>query len=211
MNHVVVDGDCLQSIARRYGLGDGSDIWNAPQNASIKQRRGDGSQLHPGDVLFIPPPKPRTFSLATGKHHKLVVPRPKRQIRVQFLDHDGEPMKGDYVFKSGAFERKGPLGGDGVLELKIPAELMTAEVTIGDVTRTLRIGSLNPLSETDDDGISGAQARLANLGYYVGAIDGEMGPMTEAALRSFQEDSDLDATGELDDATVAKLTENHGC
>jgi peptidoglycan hydrolase-like protein with peptidoglycan-binding domain len=84
-------------------------------------------------------------------------------------------------------------------------------VTIWELTRTVLIGHLNPLSDTVDYGISGAQARLVNFGYGTGEIDGEMGPMTQAALREFQADHGLEVTGELDQATIARLAEKHGC
>jgi Putative peptidoglycan binding domain len=211
MKHIVDDGDCIQSIAAQYGFEDGDDIWNDSHNASLKQLRGDGSQLHPGDEVFIPEPKPKQFNLATGKRHKIVVPRPKRVIRLRFLDEDGEPMSGDYVFRAGDLERKGTLDGDGVLEQKIPADVMCAEVSLGEITRTVFIGHMNPLSDTEDEGTSGAQARLTNLGYITGEIDGQLGPMTQAALQEFQADHDLEVTGELDDDTIAKLRDEHGC
>jgi len=211
MKHLVVNGDCIQSIAAQYGFDDGNDIWNDSQNASLKQLRGDGSQLHPGDKVFIPEPKPKQFNLATGKRHKIVVPRPKRLTRLRLLDDYGEPMTGDYVFRAGNLERKGTLDGDGVLVQKIPADIVRAEVSVGEITRTVLIGHLNPLSDTDDDGTSGLQARLANLGYLTGEIDGQLGPMTQAALKEFQADHDLDVTGELDDDTIAKLRDEHGC
>ena len=57
----------------------------------------------------------------------------------------------------------------------------------------------------------GAQGRLRNLGYSVGAIDGVLGRRTDEALRAFQLDHGLEVTGELDDATRAKLAEfGHG-
>ena len=84
-------------------------------------------------------------------------------------------------------------------------------MTIGELTRTVLIGHLNPLSDTNDDGISGAQARLVNLGYGTGEIDGQTGPMTLAALREFQANHELEVTGELDQATIAKLAEERGC
>jgi N-acetylmuramoyl-L-alanine amidase len=88
---------------------------------------------------------------------------------------------------------------------------VVAGMTIGELTRTVLIGHLNPLLNTDDDGCSGAQARLVNLGYGTGEIDGEMGSMTQAALREFQADHGLEVTGELDQATIARLAEKHGC
>ncbi|PRQ02278.1 putative peptidoglycan binding domain protein [Enhygromyxa salina] len=61
---------------------------------------------------------------------------------------------------------------------------------------------MDPSSE-----LSGAQARLHLLGYGVNGIDGVLDEPTRVALRAFQEDNELDITGELDDATVAKLAE----
>jgi hypothetical protein len=50
-----------------------------------------------------------------------------------------------------------------------------------------------------------AQARLARLGYYPGPIDGDFGPMTSRALRSYQIDYGLPVTGRLDSQTRASL------
>ena len=50
-----------------------------------------------------------------------------------------------------------------------------------------------------------AQARLARLGYYPGPIDGDFGPMTSRAIRSFQLDYGLPVTGRLDYRTRASL------
>ena len=50
-----------------------------------------------------------------------------------------------------------------------------------------------------------AQARLARLGYYRGAIDGDFGPMTSRAIRSYQADYGLPITGRLDDRTRSSL------
>jgi Putative peptidoglycan binding domain len=50
-----------------------------------------------------------------------------------------------------------------------------------------------------------AQARLARLGYYSGPIDGDFGPMTSRALRSYQADYGLPITGRLDSRTRESL------
>jgi hypothetical protein len=50
-----------------------------------------------------------------------------------------------------------------------------------------------------------AQARLARLGYYPGPIDGDFGPMTSRALRSYQADYGLPITGRLDYQTRSSL------
>jgi Putative peptidoglycan binding domain len=50
-----------------------------------------------------------------------------------------------------------------------------------------------------------AQTRLARLGYYPGPIDGDFGPMTSRAIRSYQADYGLPITGRLDYRTRASL------
>ena len=50
-----------------------------------------------------------------------------------------------------------------------------------------------------------AQRQLKERGYYSGAIDGVMGPATQAALRAYQRDRGLSVTGRLDSQTVQTL------
>ncbi len=50
-----------------------------------------------------------------------------------------------------------------------------------------------------------AQEKLIELGYDAGDVDGTMGPRSRGALRTFQDVNGLPVTGELDDATVARL------
>lgn len=56
-----------------------------------------------------------------------------------------------------------------------------------------------------DGDVAAAQRRLAALGYFPGAIDGAVGPRTEAALFAFQRQNGIDATGKLSVATKKAL------
>jgi len=210
MKHVVKDGDCISSLAAQYGFADGKVIWDHPDNAALKKLRADPNQLHPGDEVTIPDRKPKTLSLATGKKHKIVVKRPLRLLRIKFLDADGEPMKGPYKLTAGTLLREGELDGDGVLHEELPPDIVEAEVDLGGVVRAVRIAHLNSMRDTVDGGVTGAQARLSNLGYAPGAVDGELGPKTSAAVAAFQEAHGLDPTGELDASTIDKLESEHG-
>jgi hypothetical protein len=55
--------------------------------------------------------------------------------------------------------------------------------------------------------IAAAQQRLKDRGYYAGPVDGVMGPRTAAALRAYQRDHGLSATGQLDSQTASALSE----
>ena len=68
----------------------------------------------------------------------------------------------------------------------------------------LQFSWLDPLDE-----ITGAQARLQNLGYYHGDLNGEMNDELQEALEMFQSDFGLPVTGELDDATKQKFLAEH--
>lgn len=58
------------------------------------------------------------------------------------------------------------------------------------------------------DEIAWAQQRLHTLGYHeVGFVDGEMGERTDTAIRAFQRNEKLAATGKLDAKTMAALNE----
>jgi hypothetical protein len=53
--------------------------------------------------------------------------------------------------------------------------------------------------------VRSAQRALNAQGYSAGAVDGIMGPHTQAAIRKFQSAKGLQATGQLDAATIAAL------
>lgn len=57
----------------------------------------------------------------------------------------------------------------------------------------------------DRDDIRGAQDRLNKLGYAAGGVDGLMGERTRTALRAFQRDAGLPATGALSLETISRL------
>ena len=55
------------------------------------------------------------------------------------------------------------------------------------------------------DMIQQVQVRLQQAGTYNGRIDGLWGPATETAVRSYQQQHNLNATGQLDSNTLAAL------
>jgi peptidoglycan hydrolase-like protein with peptidoglycan-binding domain len=62
-----------------------------------------------------------------------------------------------------------------------------------------------PVRVTDRELIRDAQRQLKAVGFNPGAVDGNFGPQTEAALRAYQHDYRLPETGKLDEATVRSL------
>jgi peptidoglycan hydrolase-like protein with peptidoglycan-binding domain len=59
--------------------------------------------------------------------------------------------------------------------------------------------------------VTGVQARLANLGFSPGPVDGIQGELTAGAIRRFQRAYGLTVDGIAGPQTRAKLKEVHGC
>lgn len=57
----------------------------------------------------------------------------------------------------------------------------------------------------NQDSVRDMQQALAQHGYRVGRVDGLMGPQTRQALRQFQQDEGMRATGQADQQTMAAL------
>lgn len=91
-----------------------------------------------------------------------------------------------------------------------PIESRAADAISGSADRTTSPGTTAPSygylhSDSAYVSIRGAQRQLKNAGYYNGRIDGIAGPMTRKAIRNYQHDNNLTATGRLDRATRDQL------
>jgi N-acetylmuramoyl-L-alanine amidase len=97
------------------------------------------------------------------------------------------------------------------MEIALPADTMKVSVDLFQdadetpfFTCTLAVGHLDP-----DETTSGVQARLANLGYYAGPIDGEMNDATREAVIAFRLAELGDETDVVDDAFTEALVKAH--
>jgi type VI secretion system secreted protein VgrG len=115
--------------------------------------------------------------------------------------------------KAGGSRVDGVTGAGGEIDVEIPAEATSAEVTLwldkrptGRTRRyVVKIAAL-PGADT----APGAQLRLRNLGYFWGKPGELLDASTREALRDFQRDHGLEPSGELDGDTSAKLVEIQG-
>lgn len=212
MRYTVKAGDTLASIAEDHGLPHWSIIYDYPQNASFRALRPNPNVIHPGDELDIPEKEQKILDKGTESRHKFQMKIQKQWLRIAVEDYDLKRLSGKpYELTVGSEKYKGTTDGEGLLEEEIPAGASNGKLKVGEHVFDLQIGHLNPIDKkTPDKGVSGAQGRLRNLGYPVGAVDGLSGPKTEQALKFFQADEKLPQTGELDDATREKLRKVHG-
>jgi hypothetical protein len=211
-NHTVKQGECLPRIARQYGFSDYLTVYNDPGNAALRQKRPNPNVLYPGDVVFIPDKVKKQVSKPTTQVHQFVLTTTVRMLRIVVKGLDGKPMASKpYQLDVEGNTTTGVIGGDGLIEKAIPFDAENGSLTVGRFTWPLAIAHLNPVDEADDDGVTGIQARLSNLGYQPGPVDGILGPLTEAAIMAFQVDSSLDVDGICGPDTSAALLKAHGC
>jgi Putative peptidoglycan binding domain/LysM domain len=210
VKYTVVQGDCLSSIASRFGFSDWRVLYDHPSNAELRTKRPNPNLICPGDQLFVPEKERNVVRVATGQVHHFVVRRPATQLRLRLQGLDDTPMAGvGYTLRCGHLELKGTTTSEGIVEQNVPAEATLAELVFDDhgVTKQLQIGALDPL-----DTVTGMQARLLNLGYDCGPIDGIVGPRTRAAVRSFQTaNPPLVVDGIYGSRTRAVLLDKYGC
>lgn len=68
--------------------------------------------------------------------------------------------------------------------------------------------SMSKAQHWSADDIKQIQDKLQQQGYKVGNIDGKLGPATQQALRQFQKDKGIQASGKPDQQTLAALDIN---
>lgn len=78
-------------------------------------------------------------------------------------------------------------------------------VTGHELAKSESTDSWNTTHDKRASMVRSAQQSLNDKGYDAGPADGRWGPKTEEALRKFQAASGIQATGQLDSATVAAL------
>ena len=210
-NHTVEKGDCMTSIAAKYGFGKFETIYNDGANSQFKQDNPNPDQLKPGSTVVIPDRKEKTFTKATDATHKFKVKVPKAKLKLELKDDEGHALASKkYRLTVGNSIFEETTDGSGKLEKDIPPEARYGTLTVwmdeSDPAAQifqfpLELGALEPEST-----ISGAQQRLLNLGYDCGAVTGVLDDKTKDAIKAFQKaNSPLTVNGDLDDPTKNKL------
>lgn len=208
--YVVEQGECISSIAFENGF-KWETLWNDPGNAALKSARKDPNVLLPGDKVHIPEVRVRTESCATDSKHQFVRAAATEVFRVVLLDKDGKPRKSlPYSLRiEGQPPKAGKTDGSGAIEETIAPNAREGELFVfeDDLVEhyALQLGGIDP-----PNAISGVQARLNNLGFSCGEVDGQMGPLTAAAIGKFQASQNLTVTGDLDESTRNALVSKHG-
>lgn len=205
--YTVKQGDCISSIAFKYGFFPDT-IWNDSKNSKLKQDRKDPNVLLPGDEVYIRDKEEKEESCASEKKHRFKRKGVPERLRIQFMDEEEKPRANEaYILEIDGDLSEGKTDKDGKVEIWIPPNAKEGRITFRDSGEEyeLELGELDPVTE-----ITGVQARLSNLGFYEGEIDGKMSEELENAIRDFQDNKDLDPTGKLDESFRQKLKKVYG-
>lgn len=212
--HTVEQGDHLSKIAKKYGFSDYRTIWDHGQNADLRQKRPNPNVLFPGDRLYIPDKELKSVSRSTNQQHTFQVKAQRLKLRLVLEDLYEKPIANapcELHVESEIHQLT--TDGRGKIEQDIPTTaenvrliIRSKETALDDLIIPIKIGHLDPVDE-----MTGQQARLANLGYYTGPIDGQENPAFRLAVEEFQCDQGLAVDGVCGPQAQAKLKLVHEC
>jgi LysM repeat protein len=209
-SHTVKQGEHLSQIAQQYGFRDFHVIWDDAANAQLKSLRKNPNVLFPGDVLQIPDKTERKETRPTTKVHVFQVKSRGLKLSLVLRDYHRRPVANtECELEIDGAKKVVKTDGNGRF-----TEVISPSMKLGSVKAPhvgldlpLKIGHLDPV-----DTPSGQVARLANMGYYRGSIQGDPDPdELNSAIQEFQCDHDLQVDGDCGPQTQAKLNEIHGC
>ena len=206
--HRIVQGETIGGLAKKNGHLPAT-IWNHSANEELKRRRKNQNILLPNDWVFIPDKSMREESGATETRHRFKMKTPSPTLVLQIIPstlpihaNTQKPRSSiPYTLSIGDRTIEGETESEGIIRVEsVPPDVDRAILTIFGRSIQVLIGHLDP--EDEDSGI---QARLSNLGYLRGGMEGTPGPKMQAALRTFQSLNNLRVAGEANTETQEKL------
>ncbi len=212
--YTVKQGDCLSSIAARNGFNDWRTVYNDPNNAGFRAQRPDPNLIYPGDEGYVSDKQCRQEACAVDQRHRFKLHRWPTRLKVFLKDGEDRPYANmKYVLTVDGVDHSDTTNGEGLVDRAIDPAAEMAELRVfpeGEdgppAIWTLALGHLDPVKK-----ISGIQARLNNLGFDAGPVDGIEGPLTRGGVKAFQTRYGLQVDGIAGPITQAKLKEVYGC
>ncbi len=206
INYTVKQGDCISSIAFKYGFFKDT-IWNHPKNAELKQKRVDMNVLMPGDVVFVPDKQLKELSEPTDQVYKYKCKNTPEKFKLQLFIEDEPRANEEFELEIDGLKFSGKTDSQGKLEQSIPPDAKSGKLSLnkGEEVYQLLLGNLNPHNE-----ITGVQGRLRHLGFFFGSIDGQLTDELEHAIQEFQITKDIEPDGELNTKTMDAIKQAYG-
>jgi len=203
----VQQGETLSKIAKKHGFSDWRTIYNHADNADFRKKRPNPNIIYPGDKITIPEKETKEDSGETENRHRFRSKGDRPQLLIIIKDARNQPLANTpYRLSLGSEIIDDTTNGEGLLEQEISPDADQAVLVIEGQELLLKIGYLDPT-----DTLTGWRARLNNLGYKAGKVDGEENDELQSAVEEFQCDHGLKVDGIVGPKTQAKLEEVHGC
>lgn len=203
-----LENETLAEVVARVGKGwSVTSIREHSRNAHLFDSRSPNA-LKTGDVIWIPeePAERKWFRVSPGGVVKFVVAGRHRSFSLVLTYPNGEAIKSKpYRLQVGQQTLRGETDGEGRLTTQVPFDATNAVVSADGYSRAVVIGGLEPLHTA-----RGIQARLLNLGYMPGPVDGVLGERTIAAIKAFQAQEGLEPDGVVGSKTRAALKAAYG-
>lgn len=188
--HKVVAGDTVSSVAAFYGFTEWeSKVWDAAENAQLKEQRINPNTLLPGDEVFIPELEQKQEARPVDDWHQFHVKRNKRTLRLKLQNADDTAIANrpytiepDASFRGTFVQKNQTTSPEGVIEEEIPHTLTKATLTLPDdnLTVKLQIGFLRPLPASEP--VEGPALDIGGaLEGAKGALSGGLGSLGEVA------------------------------
>lgn len=213
-----------------------SNIYSGAPMPFMQRITWSGIALHQGRVpgypashgcVRLPPGFAQKFFRMSPMRMHVVVARNK--LRPTLLSSPNLPLlqpeqKPDTQEKTPALSRRSPMAPHGGLFVRASYQPGAARPDLSGLAEAwAREGVGNararasgaPLRilvtrRSSRDIVVGVQRRLLLLGYEAGKVDGQIGPMTVAALKAFQNNEKLKVTGYQNETTLQRLAELTG-
>ena len=238
IQHIVEEGDCIDSIAKHYGFFSDT-IWMLSDNKALRDQRKDRNILLSGDVVVVPDLRIKDCDGSTEQRHRFRRKGVPARLRVKFYKpvppkpgsaaapatYDPSRYQPAPPSQSGEYEPianapfiltvdgnsiQGQSDERGLVSLRIPPDAVQGSIrfnpgTPEEITYELALGEMDPV-----DTVNGVRKRLNNLGYTCLPEGDEPDNSFKDALRRFQADNGLTASGDIDQPTKDKLKDVHG-
>lgn len=196
-------GECMASLAKRYGFRDWRTIYAHPDNDELRAKRPNPNHLHPGDEVVVPDKEQRIEARSTGARHTFVVRGGPTQLRIRLrgmhalryrLEVGGKIEEGAGTMVEHDIE---PDADEAMLHVWL------ADTEAPTVSWRLALGHVDPIDED-----SGAKRRLDNLGFAT-THGHHIDEATERAAAAFERAEGAEPTGSLTDALKQRLRRAH--
>lgn len=127
----VAEGDCCSSLASKAGFSSYAAVYNAGENAELKNARPNPNMLVPGDKVTVPDLTPKEENAPTGRLSTFKVKIHEVKLRLVIIDENDKAVADKpYRLEVGGQTMEGKTPKNGCIEHVIPATINTGKLVL---------------------------------------------------------------------------------